>query len=478
MRRATWIVAALIMAALTACKKPPAPPASPQTETTVLPVATAPQIIPLGATPPGISGSGNFNNGDMNADIATQFDILTAAGAHALRMDVYPYWYYSNDGQPTPTKVDAQVLEAHRRGVQTIVILFEYYGEYAKHTDLPDQLGDHDKWQAIGKAFAGRFAPNSPFLISQGIHDWGVTIYQAMNEADGETDAAKKITITGPSSYVSTLEGLADGVHAVSPSLAVITGGLCTENSSSSHTLRGYGTAIANLLNSGKLDGVDLHTYNDIKWVPIVREDGNVTFDFSAQAAFDHVKKACGITRDINYYATEYNFRAGDQGIDENLAAKRLLTCIWANLGVVKADGHTPATKLALVFNLFATPAMDKQWGMTVQTAPWTPSARGNTFQMVMSLTSGMAFTHLDPLDKGEFTLAGNGKTLWVWQNYETFSSIHSTHYTINHIPATAKSLQVYGWNGLRKTIALHGETSLTIDDLSERETYMFLATP
>jgi len=480
------VTAVMLTAALTACKKETAPPAVSKPETTQ-PVASKPEVtppavvpqptIPLAQTPPGISGGGNFINGETSARINTQFDVLNAAGAHAMRMNLYPN-YYCTEAAPTPTKLDAQILEAHQRGVQTIVLLFEYYGEYEKHPALCDHLGDYQKWQAIGHDFAQRFAPNSSFLLAHDIHDWGITIYEAINEPDGETHPDKKVPLTGPSSFVSTLEGLADGVHSVSPSLAVIPAGFSTENSSSSHILKGYGPAIANLLNAGKLDGIDLHTYNDIFYAPIVRKDGQVEFNFSPQAAFDNVKKACGITRDINFYTTEYNFKTGTQGIDDNLAAKRLLTCIWANLGVVKSDGHTPATKLALIWNLFGN--AEKMYGLTAHSKDhaWNPYATGKTFQLVMNLTAGMSFTYLDPRDKGEFILSGGGKTLWVWQNYETFSSIHGTQYTIHAIPATAKTIQVYGWDGLRKTIDVNGQTSMTIGDLNERETYMFMANP
>jgi len=482
MRLANWIgllAAVTLLAALTACKKemlpPETQPAVSQPEPTPS-VVVPPATIPLAQTPPGISGGGNFMDGQMNAGIDAQFDILTAAGAHAIRMNLYPSNYYSEKG-PTPTKLDAQVLEAHRRGVQTISLFFEYAGQYQKLPEFVAHLGDSAKWRAIGHDFAERFAPNSAFLLSHDIHDWGITIYQGLNEPDEERNPTNKIPITGPSSYVSALEGLAEGVHSVSPALAVIAGGFGSQNSAGSYTLQGYGPAIAGLLNDGKLDGIDLHTYNDILYAPIVGKDNQVHFSFSTQAVFDRVKKACGITRDIDFYCTEYNFKSGVQGIDDNLAAKRLLTCIWANLGVVKSDGHTPATKLALVWNLFGN--AEKEYGLTAHSKDqaWNPYATGKTFELVMSLTSGMAFTYLDPLDKGEFTLAGNGKTLWVWQNYETFSSIHGTHYTVNSLPSMAKTLQVYGWDGLRKTIDLHGETALTINDLNERETYMFLAT-
>jgi len=420
-----------------------------------------------------ICGGGNFTNGLVNAEMTTQFDILAAAGAHAIRLKILPGWYYAND-VPSPEKLDAQILLAHQRGVRTMIAQFAYYDKYAGHPGWSKNLGDGAKWQAVGKAFAERFQPNSAFLTSHDIHDWGVTLYEAINEPNID----KTIALTGPSSYFAALEGLADGVHAVNPNLAVIPAGLATKGAGGDRTLNGYGKAIAPLLNSGKLDGLDLHIYSDIKFAPIVREDGNVTFSCSAQAEFDEIKKACGITRDINFYCTEYNFKSGEQGIDDDLAAKRLLTCIWDRLGVVKADGHTSATKLALVWNLFDTTEANKRYGLTEQTSPWKPAARGKTFQLVMGLIAGMNFTHLDPLGRGEFTLAGDGKTLWVWQNYEGYSSIHGTRYTVSDIPAAAKTLKVYGWDGLRKTIDLHGQSSVTVDDLAERETYMFQAVP
>jgi hypothetical protein len=60
------------------------------------------------------------------------------------------------------------VLEAHRHGI-TPMFLFEYY------TRWHGELGGYEKWFAIGQAFAERFRPNSPWLPSQGIRDWGVS---------------------------------------------------------------------------------------------------------------------------------------------------------------------------------------------------------------------------------------------------------------------------------------------------------------
>lgn len=285
------------------------------------------------ADPAGISGGGNFTTGGDEATARSQFAALRSAGVQAIRLSVYPYNYY--DGKrPLHEKMEKQILEAYREGVKKITLQFEFSGSYPKHHDAPNQLGDYDKWHSIGQVYAERFSPNSSWLKSQGISDWGVTIFAAFNEPDDEKPE-DSIPLTGPSSYYTSLKGLADGVHSINPMLAVIPGGFCQQCASSDFTLRGFGPALAPLWNDGTLDGIDLHTYNDIKYAPIVRADGSVIFNFSPQAAFDAVKKACHITRDVNFYTTEYNFKSNEQGIDEPLAAKRLLTCIWANLGVI-----------------------------------------------------------------------------------------------------------------------------------------------
>ena len=424
--------------------------------------------IPLHAQtdPRSIMGGGNFENGNgdsgTGATAADQYNALTILGAKMSRMNIYPGFYW-NGSAATPTAVQSGVLQAHTNGI-TPMILFEDAASY-------NDLGDYNKWYGIGRDFATQFRPNSPWLTSQGITGWGITIYSAINEPDIENAMPK----TGPSSYYSALEGLADGVHSVDATLKVIPGGLGSENAFGDHTLRGYGTAIAPLLNNGKLDGLDLHTYNDISFAPIVDSNGNATFAFSTQADFDNVKTGSGITRDINFYTTEFNFKSGTQGITEDLAAKRFLTCIWANLGVVKNDGSTRAGQLAFPWNIFHTAAQDSVYGLNTQLNPWTPRARGVTLQLVLDQTAGMQFMSLDPKGRGEFILNGNNKKMWVWQNYANWSNITGTSYNVIGIPAGATTLKVYGWDGLRSTINLSGQTSYNVTGLATNETYMFL---
>jgi len=96
------------------------------------------------------------------------------------------------------------------------MILFEYYSEWGP-------LGDYNKWFAIGRDFATLFRPNSPWLVSQGITGWGISVYSAINEPDLAVDIPF-------STYVNAIEGLADGVHSVDPTLKVIPGGFMSEN--------------------------------------------------------------------------------------------------------------------------------------------------------------------------------------------------------------------------------------------------------
>lgn len=118
--------------------------------------------------------------------------------------------------------------------------------------------------------------------------------------------------------------------------LAVVPGGWGSPNAYgpiSGYLCSGYAGAVALLINSGKLAGIALHTYNDVSHAPIVRSNGVPTFNFSPQYNFDQVKSANGITDDCGFYSTEFNFKKDTTqkylegqdilSIDEALAAKR-----------------------------------------------------------------------------------------------------------------------------------------------------------
>lgn len=424
-------------------------------------------LKPALADIPGISGGGNIGLYQSITNQTNMIAALQAGGTPWTRLNIYPNDYYnrSADGGQ-PAKVDTLMGRLAQSGI-TPTLLFEYYGTYTNYNIL-----SYTSWYNIGRDYATRWQPNSPYLLSQGISNWGVTVYSALNEPDG-TISLRVAT----NDYYNMLSGLADGVHSVNSSLKVVPGGFCSENAHSDHTLMGYGTTIAPLLNSGKLDGIDLHTYNDIYYAPIVWSNGTSTFNFSPQSDFDSIKTACGITNDINFYATEYNFKTdANQGINNELAAKRLLTDIWANVGVVKSNG-TSATQLAMVWNLTTTNGI---YQMATDSDPWTPNEKGKTFEMVMRLSDGLEYQKLDPKGRGEFILTNAYKKMWVWQNYTNWSNIKGTNYMVTGIPEGYTTLEVYDWNSWdapERSYTLTGETSYLVANLNQQETYMFVAT-
>ncbi|CAG7638379.1 hypothetical protein ACFQI7_08085 [Paenibacillus allorhizosphaerae] len=402
-----------------------------------------------------VMGGGNFTNGSVTQQ--NQFAALQTIGARMARMNVYPQYYYAK-GQPTPARLDSVMLQAYQSGV-TPMMLFEYYGSYASKGQ---PLGDYDYWYSVGYAFAERFRPGGAWAQANGIQDWGVTIYTAMNEPDVEN-------LIDKTAYRNALEGLADGVHAVDAALKVNPGGFARANSHSDYSLRGYGPAIADLYNTGKLDGIDLHTYFDVQYSPM---DG--MYKFSAQSNFDSVKRVSGITADVNFYSTEFNFKK--RLVTEEEAAKGFLTAIWDHLGVVKNDGATSATEFAFPWSLFNSAATDTNYGMNTSLSPWTPTARASTLQTVLDKATGMSFVSMDPKGTGEYVLSGGGKKMWVWQNRPYWTNHAGTSYTVTGIPPGAYKLEVIGWDGVRQSIPLAGETSVTISQLAEKETYMFVA--
>jgi hypothetical protein len=407
---------------------------------------------------PSIMGSGNFLTGNGTSLNTSQFKALNTAGAGSARFALEPGDYYDDSSSTVLFGADSLIVLAHQYGIRPL-LHFEYY------TSFTTPLGDYSKWSAIGAAYAQRYAAGSTWLTSQGISDWGVTTYEAINEPDINTP------LIDAGAYHEALRGLADGVHSMAASSRVNPGGFATPNASSNFTMNGLGPAIADLWNSGQLDGIDLHTYYDIDYAPI-----QGTYSYSAAYDFEQIKAQSGITRDINFYSTETNFKNDPtQGITETIAATGLLTGLWDNLGMVHSDG-SPAAQVILAWNVFNTTSYDQWYGICTQLDPWLPTLRGQVLEQVTTLTAGMHFVSLAPATTGEYVMQGPGQTLWVWQDLPYWTNHAGTTYDVTGIPTTATKLDVYGWNGLRTTIPLAAQTTYTVTGLPGDETYMFVA--
>lgn len=249
------------------------------------------------------------------------------------------------------------------------------------------------------------------------------------------------------------------------------------ENAWSDHTLRGYGKAIAPLLNSGKLTGIDLHNYHDLKWANIN------DWDKSPQRDFDQIKKACGITRDIHLYVTEFNVkyapsqRYQGESLDEETAAKYLFTAIFGNLCVKKKDG-SPATQFALIWNMFHIHREDAQYGLCDTLNPWRPRLRGEVWRRVTrDILQGTRLSQIDAGGrKGVHIFTSEAKKIWVWHNLEGWTDRVGSKFRITEIPADSKRLLVSNWQGVQQTINIFGESSYRVTDLVPGQTYVFSA--
>ena len=342
-------------------------------------------------------------------------------------------------------------------------VLLEYYeGRYASHT--PQPIGSYDQWRAVGTAIASRFRPGGDWARQHGVKGWGVTVFSAINEPDIDNLISK-------TAYHDALAGLADGVHTVDRTLGVIPGGFATCNSALDPKLRGYGTAIADLLNDGKLDGIDLHMYYHDRWFPIAK--GN---DYSAQHCFDAVKQAAGITRDINYYSTEYNIAVDDTSgavPDGPRAADEFITAFWDEMGVV-GDNSEPVTVAALPWELGQMPGPDpRAYAMTASIGPWRGDARGDAFRMLMQLAGGMHFTHADPRHSGQFELSDDNARLIVWQDRPEWTDDPGTKFRLTLSPAE-HDVEVWSAQGLLERIRCAARTTCDIGGLTPGHTYMF----
>jgi hypothetical protein len=193
--------------------------------------------------------------------------------------------------------------------------------------------------------------------------------------------------------------------------------------------------------------------------------------EFSVQTCFDRIKQAMGLHRDIKFYATEFNVaRLGDWE-DPKLAANLFLSAFWDQVSVIGADGHSPAMALAFPWNLGDTIRVDgPAYAMAATENPWSPDARAITLGMVLRLAGDMTVTSIDK-PRGLITLAGVDAELVVWQNLPGWTNRLGRTLELT-LPDWARTIEVWGWDGLRRRVAVDGG-HFVLDGLGENETTM-----
>ncbi len=417
-----------------------------------------------GIQPALLMGGGNLTNGESGPTLESQIEVLTTLGGTRARINLYPdaYLIGRNWDAPQPKAIDAVMTRLHAAGIRPMLLL-EYYARY-----LSDhKLGTYEQWKGISATFAKRYRPGGDWAIENKITDgFGIDLFTAFNEPEPEAFALGG-TI-GPKPYVDALRGFADGIHGVDKTLSVAAGGFMAANAWKDWTLRGIGPFLAPLLNDGTLSGIDLHTYYDAQYAPM-----ELGFDASAQNNFDQVKLTCGITRDIDFYSTEFNYK--NRVAKPEQVAAGMLTGIWDNLTVVGNDGRTLKSHLALPWNIFNEQKTDGEFGMAVTFKPYAPTPNATVIKLVLELTKGLKVIAADPRGTGMIALRGADRTMWVWQNRNGWTDRPGTSVELCGVPATAKEIEVYGWDGLRKKIAISAGRTVTIEGLIAEQTTMFV---
>src|SRR4051794_13077712 len=125
-------------------------------------------------------GGGNIVTHLTGAPTAQLYAALKGIGARLGRMNSYGWRDLKRI--PNPKDFDAAMLEAHRLGIEPVILL-EYEGSY-QSLDPPQPVGSYSDWYATGRAIATRFQPHGEWARENGISGWGATVYAAINEPD------------------------------------------------------------------------------------------------------------------------------------------------------------------------------------------------------------------------------------------------------------------------------------------------------
>src|SRR5882757_4415816 len=161
--------------------------------------AQATEISPAMVTLRDRIGGGNIVTHLTGTPTAQLYAALKGIGARLGRMNSYGWRDLKRI--PNPKDFDAAMLEAHRLGIEPVILL-EYEGSY-QSLDPPQPVGSYSDWYATGRAIATRFQPHGEWARENGISGWGATVYAAINEPDVQATIPRD-------AYREALSGLAD----------------------------------------------------------------------------------------------------------------------------------------------------------------------------------------------------------------------------------------------------------------------------
>lgn len=410
-----------------------------------------------------VSGGGNLLRDEAGSHKIA--DLVTLHCSLARVSAASPKNHYFRGNAPSPERFDKVVLALLEAGVQPYLSFVFTDDMDSSEVGIPER--NYADWFAIGQAFANRFKKSSAFLASQGITDLGAYGYAAINEPDHAGGEAAGLTYT---QYHDMLEGLADGVHSADPDGKVWPGGYLSHDRDGEFTAHGYCTAIIDLINDGRLEGFDLHTYHSGRNSP-------ANFNNSHQFAVDQFIAQSGITRaDINPICTETNVQADpvarQQGYTEETARTWFLTTMMDVLGTVRPDGSWVVGP-RLPWNLWDQSA--EQFHMAAQLVPRSERWCGHTYKMLLDLLWDMRFTFNDPRGTGVHKLKGGGKSAWVFQNiHASWSTLFGETFTIEDMPAAATKVDVYDGMGLIETV--NGPGTSHVFSTPAGKSYLFVA--
>lgn len=433
-------------------------------------------------------------------------------------------WGVTHRGKPvtTPEFFDENVKRLYAAGAEPVINVIQatrvskgegkFWSPLSDPKNWSKEHGFFQKWYDIGYSLSARFAPGSDWNMRQGHpKDWGVKIYMALNEVDGDwywavppvngADQPSTGFPVHPNEFYALNKAFASGVRdgaktiASQPKVETYLGPMAKSDrwGKVNHPYRNvlnsytdYLVKVKDLFASGLISGFGLQPYFDLD-LPAQYQGGAQIQPGYTRAEEALMSGPNPLKKMPKVYVGETNSKYDRKQInDRNWETKgtaaynrNILQVNYAFSGVLNALSMAdkqgrPVNDFTFWFNplINRDHITQANYAFTNRTTPdafsrFVPNRTGSVAMLVNTLIPNWEFTDIN-FKSGIHRLTGGGETAWFYNAFWWQSDRIDWHYpqknaqgqwvekqvqnlAVSDIPEGATNVKVYNWESARQ---------------------------